>query len=41
MPYLIDLPADIQSVVPEVILLKPLHTEFMVDTGQPAGAAGH
>jgi hypothetical protein len=37
MPFLIDLPPEVKAVVPEIILLKPLRAEFLVDTSaEPA-----
>ena len=29
-PYLVELPPEIKSVVPEVVLLKPVEAEFTV-----------
>jgi hypothetical protein len=31
-PFLIELPSEIKTVVPEVVLLKPIKAEFMVRT---------
>ena len=31
-PFLLELPAGITNVVPEVVLLKPVHAEFAVET---------
>jgi hypothetical protein len=32
MPYLVELPSEMNSVVPEIILLKPIQAGFLVDT---------
>jgi hypothetical protein len=32
MPYLVDLPPEVKNVVPEIVLLKPVRAEFLVDT---------
>jgi hypothetical protein len=38
MPYLIDLPPEVRTVIPEIVLLKPTCAEFMVDTTAAANA---
>jgi len=38
MPYLINLPPDVRTVTPEIVLLKPARAEFMVDTTAAATA---
>jgi hypothetical protein len=36
-PFLIDLPPEVKTVTAEVILLKPVHASFDVDTTKPGG----
>jgi hypothetical protein len=31
-PFLLELPSGVTKVTPEVVLLKPIHAEFLVDT---------
>ena len=33
MPYLVELPTDVRTVVPEIVLLKPVRASFLVETG--------
>jgi hypothetical protein len=33
MPYLLQVPAEVKTLVPEIVLLNSLHVEFLVDTG--------
>jgi hypothetical protein len=35
MPYLVSLPPEVQSVTPEIVLLKPVRAEFMVNIPPP------
>src|SRR5581483_11976167 len=39
MPYLVSLPPEVQSVTPEIVLLKPVRAEFMVNIPPPGNSA--
>jgi len=34
--FLLELPAGVTNVVPELVLLRPIEAEFLVNTGRPA-----